>query len=90
MTSGLVKPACAVRDEDSRYEIGFDHTSPGVSDNYPLTKVNGCLVPVRRLSKPSWSMHFGDVSETNGRETASKTFLDHVTRNASAAHNNEA
>ena len=49
-----------------------------------------CLVPVRRLSRPSRSMHFGDVSKTNGRETASKTFSDHVTRNASAAHNNEA
>ena len=45
---------------------------------------------VRRLFRPSRSMHFGDVSETNGRETASKTFSDHVTRNASAAHNNEA
>ena len=41
---------------------------------------------VRRLFRPSRSMHFGDVSETNGRET----FSDHVTRNASAAHNNEA
>ena len=27
------------------------------------------LVPVRRLFRPSRSMHFGDVSETNGRET---------------------
>ena len=49
-----------------------------------------CLVPVRRLFRPSRSMHFGDVSETNGRETASKTFLDQVNRNASASHNNEA
>ena len=24
-----------------------------------------CLVPVWRLSRPSWSMHFGDVSEAN-------------------------
>ena len=38
---------------------------------------------VRRVFRPSRSMHFGDVSET-------KTFSDHVTRNASAAHNNEA
>ena len=38
---------------------------------------------VRRLFRSSRSMHFGDVSET-------KTFLDHVTRNASAAHNDEA
>ena len=45
-----------------------------------------CLVPIRRLSKPSRSMYFGDVSEMKGRET----FSDHVTRNASAAHNNEA
>ena len=47
---------------------------------------SSCPVPVRRLFRPSRSMHFGDVSETNGRET----FSDHVTRNASAAHNNEA
>ena len=26
-----------------------------------------CLVPVRRLSRPSRSLHFGDVSETNSR-----------------------
>ena len=28
-----------------------------------------CLVPVRRLSRPSRSTHFSDVSGTNGRET---------------------
>ena len=28
-----------------------------------------CLVPVRRLSRPSRSMHFGDICETNARET---------------------
>ena len=39
-----------------------------------------CLVPIRRLSRPCRLMHFGDVSETNGRET--ETFSDHVTRNA--------
>ena len=26
-----------------------------------------CLGPARRLPRPSWSVHFGDVSETNGR-----------------------
>ena len=35
-----------------------------------------CLVPIRRLSRPPRSMHFGDVSETNGRGTI---FSDHVT-----------
>ena len=34
-----------------------------------------CLVPIRRLSRPPRSIHFGDVSETNGRETI---FSDHV------------
>ena len=43
---------------------------------------------VRRLSRPSRSTHFGDVSETDGQET--KTRLHHVTRNASTARNNEA
>ena len=33
----------------------------------PATRLP-CLVPVQRLSRPSQSMHFGDVSETNGRE----------------------
>ena len=36
--------------------------------------------PVQRLPRPSRSVHFGEVSETNG----------HVTRNALAARNNEA
>ena len=40
-----------------------------------------CLVPVRRLPRPSRSMLFGDVSETRS---------DRVTRNAFAARNNEA
>ena len=43
-----------------------------------------CLVPVRRFPSPSRSIHFGDVSEANGRET------DHVTQNTLAARNNEA
>ena len=30
-----------------------------------------CLVPVRRFPSPSRSIHFGDVSEANGRETFS-------------------
>ena len=32
-----------------------------------------CLVPVRRLPRPSWSMHFGDVSETNGADQVAHT-----------------
>ena len=32
-----------------------------------------CLVPVRGLPMPSRSMHFGDVSETKGRETKTRT-----------------
>ena len=28
-----------------------------------------CLVPLRRFPRPSRSIHFGDVSEANGRET---------------------
>ena len=50
--------------------------------------MESCLVPVRRLSRPSRSTHFGDVSETNALET--KIRSHHVTRNASAARNNEA
>ena len=42
-------------------------------------------VPVRRFPSPSRSIHFGDISEVNGRER-----LDQVTRNALAARNNEA
>ena len=37
-----------------------------------------CLVPVRRLSRPSRSMHFGDVSETNGRETPRQSRSAHA------------
>ena len=41
--------------------------------------------PVRRFPSPSRSIQFGDISEVNGGER-----LDHVTRNALAARNNEA
>ena len=37
-----------------------------------------CLVPARRLSRPSQSMHFGDVSETNGRETPRQSQSAHA------------
>ena len=53
-----------------------------------------CLVPVQRFPSPSRSIHLGDVSEANELETPrqkQKYFrLDHVTRNALAARNNEA
>ena len=35
------------------------------------TLPQACLVPVRRFPSPSRSIHFGDVSEANGRETFS-------------------
>ena len=41
-------------------------------------------VPVRRLARPSKSVHFNNVSKTT------KTPSDHVTRNALAARNNKA
>ena len=37
-----------------------------------------CLVPVRRVCRPSRSMHFGDVSETNGRETPRQSRSAHA------------
>ena len=37
-----------------------------------------CLVPVRHLSRPSRSMHFSDLSETNGRETPRQSRSAHV------------
>ena len=40
------------------------------------------LISVRRLPRPSGSMHLRDVSETNG--------WDNVIRNVSATRNNEA
>ena len=48
------------------------------------------LVPVRRFPSPSRSIRFGDVSEANGRETASHFRMDHVTRNTLAARKKEA
>ena len=36
------------------------------------------LVPVRRLFRPSQSMYFGDVSETNGRETPRQSRSAHA------------
>ena len=55
-----------------------------------LWRKNNCLVPVRRFPSPSRSIHFGDVSEAKERETVSHFRLEHVTRNALAARNNEA
>ena len=37
-----------------------------------------CLVPVRRLFRPFRSMHFGDVSETNGREAPRQSWSAHA------------
>ena len=53
-----------------------------------MEQANTCLVPVRRFPSPSRSIRFGDVSEANGRETHFR--MDHVTRNALAARENEA
>ena len=49
-----------------------------------------CLVPVRRFPSPYRSIRFGDLSETNGRETPLHFRMDHVTRNALAPRKNEA
>ena len=43
-----------------------------IRKKFQWTSEQLCLVPVRRLSRPSRSMHFGDVSETNGLETPQK------------------
>ena len=37
--------------------------------------MESCLVLVRRLSRPSRSTHFGDVSETNGRSPTGRQKL---------------
>ena len=49
-----------------------------------------CLVPVRSFPRPSRSIHFGNVSEAKGRETASLLRSDHMTRNALTARDNKA
>ena len=46
-----------------------------------------CPVLVRLFPRPSRSIHFGDVSEENARETALLLRLDHVTRKALTARN---
>ena len=58
-------------------------------DQFKVFWHQSCLVPVRRSSSPYRSIHFGDVSETNGLGTASHFRMDHATRNALAARNNE-
>ena len=54
-----------------RQEVYLYHTEK-------KTLAKDCLVPVRRLSRPSRSMHFGDVSETNGRETPRQSRSAHA------------
>lgn len=72
-----------------RYDAHTSVTGPGlhVSIIYHNLDVRMlyCRVSVRLLLRPSWSIHFGDVSEANRRETALLRPLDHVTRNALAA-----
>ena len=45
-----------------------------------------CPVPVRRLLRPSRSMHFGDVSETNGRETPRQPRSAHASAFVKSSH----
>ena len=72
-----------------RYDAHTSVTGPGlhVSIIYQNLDVRMlyCRVSVRLLLRSSRSIHFGDVSEANRRETASLRPLDHVTRNALAA-----
>ena len=52
----------------------------------PTTWVSGRIrAYVQRLAMPSRSIHFGDISETNGQ----KTGWDQLTRNVTAVRNNE-
>lgn len=57
--------------------------------NFSWWQRKSCLIPVQRFLRRSRSIHFGDVSKANGRETASLRRTDHVTRNALAEQNNE-
>ena len=56
--------------------------------NFAWWQRKSCLIPVQRFLRRSRSIHFGDVSKANGRETASLLRTDHATRNALAAQNN--
>ena len=51
-----------------------------------VPKIFTCLVPVRRLFRPSRSMHFGDVSETNGRETPRQSRSAHACAFLKSSH----
>ena len=46
---------------------------PGVPWGRVTLLVAPALVPVRRLPRPSRSIHFGDVSEANGRDISAWT-----------------
>ena len=65
-------PEPAIRSSDTGQRVPcFDSCQfiKTLMSNMCALSVFLCLVPMRRLSKPSRSMHFGDVSDTNGRET---------------------
>ena len=57
-----------------------------VYEHAPQTLPSPCMAFSQSLSVNN--IHFGDVSKANGQET--HFCLDHVTRNALAAWNNEA
>ena len=56
----------------------LDFSSLSLSAPRSPRMFRACLVPGRRLFRPSRSMHFGDVSETNGRETPRQSRSAHV------------
>ena len=73
LTSALVHPdavsAALAKEVSNGHTAGPFQTPPIPNLQCSPLGVVPCLVPVRRLFRPSRSMHFGDVSKTNGRET---------------------
>ena len=61
-----------------REKQGFDGKTPKRNALLNKTWQCTCLVSVRRLFRPSRSMHFGDVSETNVRNTPRQSRSAHT------------
>ena len=82
LTSALVHPdavsAALAKEVSNGHTAGPFQTPPIPNLQCSPLGVVLCLVPVRRLFRPSRSMHFGDVSKTNGQETPRQSRSAHA------------
>ena len=74
----VIKQAAPYQNCCDLCSLKIKFTCPSHYVTFEILLYYTCLVPVRRLFRPSRSMQFGDVSETNGRETPRQSRSAHA------------